>query len=379
MTNFTGTERKDKSAEGRRSGGEKSKLLLLVPPCSSAPLLLCCFFEVSMGLKLPLFKTLSRYGRLQRLVRNTVVRRKLSFPEVISIESSSHCNADCIMCPREQLTRTKGNMTFDLYRKIIDECARHRRQVRLIQPFMFGEPFINKRLVEMIQYTRHRMPSTPVNVSTNGSLLNPAKAQEILDSGLDKINIDIDGASKETFEGVRIGLNYDEVAENARYLMDLKQRTGRRKPEVTVTIINMDRTAGEIEAFKQLWGPVADHVVVQSYTTWTGSVEDRNVGATALASQAGRFTFPCKHPWEEFVIAHDGKVSICCLDFDFKVVVGDVSKESIQDIWNGEAITRVREKMMGDRYEELELCRHCNNYIFQTDCSWHSLWKEEKD
>lgn len=329
-----------------------------------------------MGLKLPLFRALSHHKTLQRLVRNAVVRRKQSFPEVISIESSSHCNAECIMCPREQLTRTKGNMTLELYRKIIDECARHRRQVRLIQPFMFGEPFINKRLVEMIQYTKQRLPSTPVNVSTNGSLLNPAKAQEIVDSGLDKINIDIDGASKETFEGVRVGLDYDEVVENARYLTALKRQGGRSKPEITLTIINMDRTAGEIESFKRLWGPVADHVVVQSYTTWTGNVEDRNVGDTAHASQAGRFTFPCKHPWEEFVIAHDGKVSICCLDFDFKVVVGDVSKESIQDIWNGEAMTRIRQKMVENRYEELELCRNCNNYIFQTECTWHYLWKD---
>ncbi|MBI4552401.1 MAG: SPASM domain-containing protein [Candidatus Latescibacteria bacterium] len=313
---------------------------------------------------------------MQRLVRDAVIRRKLGFPEVISIESSSYCNADCIMCPREKLTRTKGNMTLDLYRKIIDECARHRRQVRLIQPFMFGEPFINKRLVEMIQYTKHKMPSTPVNVSTNGSLISPERAQDILDSGLDKINIDIDGASKETFESVRVGLNYDDVVENARSLMALKRRTGRKKPEITVTIINMDRTAGEIEAFKGLWGPIADHVVVQSYTTWTGSVEDRNVGDSAAASQAGRFTFPCKHPWEEFVIAHDGRVSICCLDFDFTVVVGDVSAQSIQDIWNGEALSRVRQTMIENRYEELDLCRHCNNYIFQTDCSWHDLWKD---
>lgn len=328
-----------------------------------------------MGLKLPLFKAISKRKPVQRLVRDAVVRRKLRFPEVVSIESSSHCNADCIMCPRELLTRSKGSMSLELYRKIIDECAQHRRQIRLIQPFMFGEPFINKRLVEMIRYTKQKLPSVPVNVSTNGSLINPSKAQEIIDSGLDKINIDIDGATKNTFEAVRIGLNYEEVAENARYLMDLKRKTGSRTPEITVTIINMDRTVHEIEDFRALWGPTADHVVVQSYTTWTGSVEDRNTGATASTSSEGRFTFPCKHPWEEFVIAHDGKVSICCLDFDFKVVVGDVTQASIYDIWNGEAITRIREKMIDDRYDELALCRDCNNYIFQTECSWHYLWK----
>ena len=328
-----------------------------------------------MGLKTKFFKSASRYKSVQRVLRHSLVQRKLKFPEVISIESSSYCNADCIMCPREELTRLKGNMPMDLYHKIIDECAEHKRHVRLIQPFMFGEPFINKQLVEMIQYTKGRLPTTPVNVSTNGSLINPDKAQAIIDSGLDKINIDIDGATKQTFEEVRIGLNYDQVVDNARYLMALKRKTGSRTPEITVTIINMDQTQHEIDDFKGLWGLIADHVVVQSYTTWTGSVEDRNVGDQATASYTGGFTFPCKHPWEEFVIANDGKVSICCLDFDFKVVVGDVSKQSIQEIWHGDALNQIRRKMVDNRYHELDICSQCNNYIFQTECTWHHVWK----
>ncbi len=328
-----------------------------------------------MSLKDTLYRTASRYEPLQRVLRDAVVARKLRFPEVISIESSSYCNADCIMCPRELLSRKKGNMPMDLYRKIIDECAENDRYIKLIQPFMFGESFINKKLVEMIEYTKTRLPRTPVNVSTNGSLINPKMAQALIDCGLDKINIDIDGATAETFEGVRLGLVYEQVVENARYLMELKRTTRSKTPEITVTIINMDETQHEIAAFKDQWTPLADNVVVQSYSTWTGSVEDKNVGDQASASSSGGFTFPCKHPWEEFVIANDGRVSICCLDFDFKVEVGDVSKQSIREVWNGAPIEEIRQKMIENRYDELEICSQCNNYIFQTECSWHQVWK----
>ncbi len=328
-----------------------------------------------MSLKDTFYSTAVRYGPLQRVLREAVVARKLRFPEVISIESSSFCNADCIMCPRELLSRKKGNMSMDLYRKIIDECAEYARHVKLIQPFMFGESFINKQLVEMIAYTKSRLPRTPVNVSTNGSLIDPAKAQELIDCKLDKINIDIDGATAETFESVRVGLDYDQVVENARYLMELKRTTGSKTPEITVTIINMAETQHEIEAFKSLWQSIADNVVIQSYTTWTGSVEDKNVGGQAAASATGGFTFPCKHPWEEFVIANDGRVSICCLDFDFKVEVGDVSKQTIREVWHGAPIQEIRQKMIENRYDELELCSQCNNYIFQTECAWHQVWK----
>ena len=328
-----------------------------------------------MGLKDKLYKNAARYKPLQRALRDTVVKRKLQFPEVISIESSSYCNADCIMCPRELLSREKGNMPMDLFHKIIDECAENSRYIKLVQPFMFGEPFINKQLVEMIEYTKSRLPRTPVNVSTNGSLINPEKAQALIDCKLDKINIDIDGATAETFEEVRIGLVYEQVVENARYLMNLKKATGSKTPEITVTIINMDETQHEITAFKEMWMPIADNVVVQSYTTWTGSVEDKNVGDQASVSAAGGFTFPCKHPWEEFVIANDGRVSICCLDFDFKVEIGDVSKQTIKEVWNGVPIQEIRKKMIENRYDELEICSQCNNYIFQTECGWHQMWK----
>ncbi len=328
-----------------------------------------------MGFKDVFYRTLSRYEAPQRLLRNRVVNRKLHFPEVISIESSSHCNADCIMCPREQLSRSKGNMSIDLYHKIIDECAENAKYIKLVQPFMFGEPFINKQLVEMIQYTKDKLPRTPINVSTNGSLINPEKAEALITSKLDKINIDIDGATAETFEGVRVGLVYEQVVENARYLMELKRLTGSKTPEITVTIINMDETQHEIEDFKKIWTSIADNVVVQSYTTWTGNVEDKNVGDQASASAIGGFTFPCKHPWEEFVIANDGRVSICCLDFDFKVEIGNISNQSIKEVWNGDPIQEIRQKMMENRYSELEICSQCNNYIFQTECTWHKLWK----
>ncbi|MXX04767.1 MAG: hypothetical protein F4Z49_13630, partial [Gemmatimonadetes bacterium] len=86
-----------------------------------------------MGFKDSLYKTASRYEPVQRVLRNAIVARKLRFPEVISIEGSSYCNADCIMCPRELLSRKKGNMPMDLYRKIIDECAENARYIRLIQ------------------------------------------------------------------------------------------------------------------------------------------------------------------------------------------------------------------------------------------------------
>ncbi len=328
-----------------------------------------------MGLKDTLYKTASRYEPIQRVLRNAVVARKLRFPEVISIESSSFCNADCIMCPRELLSRKKGNMSMDLYRKIIDECAENARYIKLIQPFMFGESFINRQLVDMIAYTKSRLPRVPVSVSTNGSLINPQKAQELIDCKLDKINIDIDGATADTFEAVRVGLDYEQVVENARYLMELKRSTGSRTPEITVTIINMEETQHEVDAFRELWTPIADNVVVQSYTTWTGSVDDKNVGDQAAASATGGFTFPCKHPWEEFVIANDGRVSICCLDFDFKVEVGDVSRQTIREVWNGAPIQEIRQKMIENRYDELEICSQCNNYIFQTECAWHQVWK----
>ncbi|OGW04875.1 MAG: hypothetical protein A2W77_05640 [Nitrospinae bacterium RIFCSPLOWO2_12_39_16] len=294
------------------------------------------------------------------------IKNRLKRPLKVTIEITNACNSDCIMCPRQSMTRPVKNMDFELYKKIIDDCGKV--GVKIIQPFNFGEPLMHNRLGEFIRYAKEHTRSR-VQISTNAALLNSEKAIELLDSGLDRINIDIDGFTKDTFEKVRKNLDFDRVVENTERFIELKKRLN-KNIFITVSIINMDETSGEIVEFKRYWKPRVDRVLDVEYNTWTGSVENRNESI----NNSKRFNCPCKMLWDQMVILEDGKVALCCLDYDGKVIVGDMKNESILNIWNGKILNNLRQKQIELKFDEISTCRACNQYIYMEGTQWQYMW-----
>ena len=264
------------------------------------------------------------------------------------------------------MTRPVKNMDFELYKKIIDDCGK--AGVKIVQPFNFGEPLMHNRLGEFIRYANEHTKSR-IQISTNAALLTYEKAVELLDSGLDRINIDIDGFTKDTFEKVRKNLDFDRVVENTEKFIELKKKLNKHI-FTTVSIINMDETSGEIAEFKRYWKPRVDRVHDVKYNTWTGSVEDRNESI----NNSKRFNCPCKMLWDQMVILQDGKVALCCLDYDGKVIVGDMKNESILNIWNGKILNNLRQKQIKLKFDEISTCRACNQYIYMEGTQWQYMW-----
>lgn len=299
-------------------------------------------------------------------VKYLSIKNRLRRPLKVTIEITNACNSDCIMCPRQSMTRPVKNMDFELYKKIIDDCGK--AGVKIIQPFNFGEPLMHNRLGEFIRYAKEHTKSR-IQISTNAALLTNEKAVELLDSGLDRINIDIDGFTKDTFEKVRKNLDFDRVVENTENFIELKKKFN-KKIFITVSIINMNETSGEIVEFKKYWKPRVDRVLDVEYNTWTGSVEDRNNSI----NNSKRFNCPCKMLWDQMVILQDGRVALCCLDYDGRVIVGDMQNESILNVWNGKALNAIRQKQIELGFDEIPTCRACNQYIYMEGTSWQYMW-----
>ncbi len=92
------------------------------------------------------------------------------------------------------------------------------------------------------------------------------------------------------------------------------------------------------------WTPLADKVDVNKYNTWLGTQQDLNVGDSLEESQQGHFDFACTHPWDELVIGADGRAGLCCLDYELHAEVGDVNKNTVQEIWQSETMNWYRKK-----------------------------------
>jgi radical SAM protein with 4Fe4S-binding SPASM domain len=68
----------------------------------------------------------------------------------------------------------------------------------------------------------------------------------------------------------------------------------------------------------------------------------------------------CNAFWNYITITWDGKVLICCLDWDAKYIVGDVNKNSIEQIWNNKKYRSFRRMVLNGKVKDIPLCKRCD-------------------
>jgi len=264
---------------------------------------------------------------VRRLLLHAGRERAPRLPEIVQIESTNLCNAKCVFCPRDLMERQQGIMDMALFRKIVDEASALR--IPCVRLHNYGESFIDRQIVEKIRYAKAQ-GIREVGLISNGSLVTEATARAIVDAGLDVINISVDAAGKETFERTRVGLKYDRVMANSEGLVRARREAGAARPKLILSFVRQDNSADE-RAFIDTWSRVADKVHVTDLHNWAGTLHVES-----------DVRFPCYRPWLTFTVLWDGRVSLCCADFDGKVILGDLRTSTLAEVWNGDAFRAAR-------------------------------------
>jgi MoaA/NifB/PqqE/SkfB family radical SAM enzyme len=272
-------------------------------------------------------------------------------PRTVNIESTSHCNAKCLTCPHPYHERVQGIMDDDLYAKVLDECVA--LGVKKIHLQNFGEPLIDRRLPEKIKMAKDRGIGT-VKIISNASALTEKKTRQLIEAGLDEIKISFDGLSKEVFEKVRVGLKYEKIAANLEGLIRIRGEMGRSNPKVQLMFVAIKENEFEETGFVDRWNGVVDRVDVTRAHNWGGS-ED----VSAEAEPKNKSGFQCMRLWQTFTVLWDGRVSICCVDYEGSEILGDLRTETMRDIWNGARLAQIRNWHTRGEFNEVPVCGSC--------------------
>ena len=276
-------------------------------------------------------------------------------PQVIHIENTNYCNARCIMCSHGAMTRPKGFMSMDLYRKVISEAAE--LGVPKVTVQFFGEPLLDKHLFERIRLARQAGLETEIN--TNASLLTAEASVRLIESGLDELHISFDGFTRATYERIRVGLDFDKVVANIEGFLGLKRRTGSPRPKVFLTFVAFETNRHEAKAFLNHWGHRVDHVIISNARNWAGQ---KHVKGTGKFCQEHLPTVPCAVLWKQLVALVDGRVTVCCDDYDGKLALGDLNRQTLGEIWNGSKLRKLRDLHIAGQGDKIPLCRSCTQY-----------------
>lgn len=284
-----------------------------------------------------------------------IPENKLPFPEVLRLEPAATCNFRCIHCPTGLGLSPAGLMSKETFNVIFDKIKKF--HFRAIVLYHGGEPLLNKYFYSMVK--RLRPLADKIKTNTNGSLFNDKNITAILDCGIDLVVLSLDGLSAEENDQIRVGCDFYKVIESLKKLLQLKLKLGLSKPEICIhnaqIADNNSFVPGEVkkpqyivEALGELSGQVSWDPI-QAYL-WPG------LPIPVLGSIPGR-NF-CDSAVNTITIRWNGDVVPCCNDLTNRMVMGNVLREDIEEIWNNEKYEKLRQDI--NSFNPPPLCHNCS-------------------
>ncbi len=184
-----------------------------------------------------------RQGNDVRLLRSTDVLAR------VYLEPTNLCNLDCATCMRNVWDEPLGWMQADTFQRVLDGLKAF-SPLPLVFFGGYGEPLAHPRIIEMVRAVRAL--GAPVELITNGILLDEEKAAALVEAGLDTLWVSLDGATPESYADVRLGAELPRVLDNLRRLRQLRDRAGGDRPQLGIAFVAMRRNLGDLPALLRL-------------------------------------------------------------------------------------------------------------------------------
>ena len=309
-------------------------------------------------------KTLLKFLKQENPIKYAIYRARwrlaprfkyvTKFPTHLDIENTNTCNLRCVMCPHGNPTaefkKSLGFMDFEFYKRIIDEGVK--KGLCSIKLNWRGEPLMHPKLPQMIRYAKAK-GVLEVLINTNGQLLTKEKSRQLIDAKLDYIIFSFDAFNKKTYEKIRVGADFEKGIKNIENFIRIRNSKKRKKPLIRMQMVKMDSNKHEIDDYIKYWEPKVDLLSTQDYTS-------RGEGENKLKTQEeydGRLA--CPQLWQRMIITWDGKVIMCCRDWESENIIGDLKKQTIEEVWRGRKLKSIRDIHKKRDLDKIPVCEKC--------------------
>jgi len=318
------------------------------------------------------------------------------------LELTNKCNFHCDFCPSDSQKRALGFMDLELAKRTYEEVA-NKQLVPKIDLHLMGEPTLHPKLIEILKFGASKNVRT--ELITNGSTLVPKVVPRILDALYGTIVASHMTPTKETyhFRG-NVGLSWDRYIGNIRLLIReyMKRLTNGKdtRNEINLRVmvtkdtpscVNIIESSEEALAILTEWVDfTADverelglppfkrqelntdtllqrgHLEFKTYRLQRGIIltfsKDHTFANTRVGNdydlQTREETVFCPHPFEDVGILWNGDVTLCCMDYDAQLKVGNVLDTSIETVLQSKAAQDLRSSMLGHR-PLASVCQTC--------------------
>jgi MoaA/NifB/PqqE/SkfB family radical SAM enzyme len=254
----------------------------------------------------------------------------------LTIENTTYCGAKCVMCPRDEYGDTWQHMDTAFFNQVVDQG--YALGMRSLDATGFGDPFMDPKYRQKLEYVKATYPDVRIYVGTTAHLLYP-KHHDWVAQCIDTLKISNYGHSPEVYQAIHGGtVRFEKVKENLEALL---ARAREDRPWVIMRFLVFPENEHQIDAWRQHWEPKADEILIWLPHNYGGGFHRDEFDRFKEAKLEAR---TCGRPFSaNLFVRENGEVSVCCFDFNRKLIVGDLRRETLRDVVLGDRLREIRE------------------------------------
>ncbi len=290
-------------------------------------------------------------------------------PTFVSVEPANYCQLRCPECPVGQSAfryapRPRARMSVEMFRDILLQI---RSSCHTIQFYFQGEPLLNSALPDMVKMSHEAELFTVV--STNAQMLDMSMARRLVEAGLSRIIVSIDGFSEESYNAYRVGGSLQRALDGLRYLREAREEYGSHLC-IELQVLRLSSNESEWwwirKHYKRLGATRLVFKTAQLYDYRHGHVlmpSKERYSRYRKGSDGLYYLHRVKHRscyrlWSGCVITAEGEVLGCCYDKHVQHTFGNITKDTLRTLWYGDKANAFRKAVVHNN-EDIEMCTEC--------------------
>ena len=288
-------------------------------------------------------------------------------PLFVSVEPAAVCQLRCPECPvgqgKGERLKVSGErfMSREVWERVLAEVA---PWAHTMQFYFQGEPLLNKDLPQMIREAHEAGLYTIV--STNAQAMTAPLAEQLVQSGLDRIIVSVDGMTEESYSAYRQGGSLAQCLLALQYLRDAKTRL-HAGTTIEIQCLRLRTNEGEWDLFTrahkrlgadtltfksaQLYDYTDGHPLMPSDSRYSRYIKGKDGHYHRRPRHRG-----CFRVWSGAVITTTGEVLPCCYDKAHEHAYGNIMHRSLYELYCSEKAKAFRRAAL---HEQPEICKQC--------------------
>lgn len=293
-------------------------------------------------------------------------------PFTLFISPSQLCNFKCHFCAQSLPAEKKKeegfvaiNQDFEVFKKIAEQSKAFPNKYKRILLTGLGEPLMNPRIVDMVKMLNEYQVAERLEIFTNAALLNEKLTDGLIDAGLTRLRISVQGTDAEKYKKhCGVNIDFDKFVQGIKYFYE----KGRGKCSIYIKIIEEELDGEEDrQKFFDIFGGICDDIFIENLVRaqpMMGDYDNEIAIAKTFYGEISQRRDVCPYIFYSLQTDSEGNCYPCPpLSLPLSFSLGNTNKQPLTEIWNGEKHRALMLSHLRKDGSKCDLCKKCTNYL----------------